>query len=244
MRWSSSARCCGPGVAAAGFLEPNALELDANALLHGFARRERAWCGVSSTGAPVRCARIEQVRRLGGSWPAIARVSPAALWSTRPAPGPTRLRCWPASPAAACSRCGGRRRPFRVPGDLAALLPAPPLRGSGRRELLFQARDRRDHGEPLRGDAVRALRRLCRTTSTWRLALERFHEATIVPPARPTATWAGPQDVRAGPLPVVGFDAEVKASSGMRGRAARHPDLAGAFGPGRQAPSRPGRLIA
>jgi D-arginine dehydrogenase len=38
-------------------------------------------------------------------------------------------------------------------------------------------------------------------------ALERFHEATIVPRARPTAAWAGLRTFVADGKPVVGFDA-------------------------------------
>jgi D-arginine dehydrogenase len=37
-------------------------------------------------------------------------------------------------------------------------------------------------------------------------ALERFHEATIVPRARPIATWAGLRTFAPDRLPVVGFD--------------------------------------
>jgi D-arginine dehydrogenase len=41
------------------------------------------------------------------------------------------------------------------------------------------------------------------------LALERFHEATIVPRGRPIATWAGLRTFAPDRLPVVGFDPEV-----------------------------------
>jgi D-arginine dehydrogenase len=42
------------------------------------------------------------------------------------------------------------------------------------------------------------------------VALERFHAATIVPRARPSATWAGLRTFAADRLPVVGFDPEAE----------------------------------
>jgi D-arginine dehydrogenase len=39
------------------------------------------------------------------------------------------------------------------------------------------------------------------------VALDRFHRATIVPPDRPTATWAGLRTFAPDRNPVVGFDA-------------------------------------
>ena len=42
------------------------------------------------------------------------------------------------------------------------------------------------------------------------MALERFHAATIVPRARPIATWAGLRTFAPDRLPVVGFDAEAE----------------------------------
>jgi D-arginine dehydrogenase len=191
-----------PGIAVAGFLEPDALDLDTNALLHGFARTaQRAGARI------VRGVRAERIESRGTGW----RVSTA---------GETfdcgilvdAAGAWADDIAALAGAPRHRLQPMRrtaatipVPPAIEALLPSAPFVAPVDNSFYFKP------------EAGAVMVSLCDATPSdpcdaWAddldvaLALERFHAATIVPEARPTATWAGLRTFAPDGDPVVGLD--------------------------------------
>jgi D-arginine dehydrogenase len=193
-----------PEVAAAAFLEPHALDLDTNALLQGFARMVR-----DAGGWIVRGARVPAIERRDGGW----RVSTAAgtfhcgiianaagAWADEVAAlaGVPRRGLQPMRRTAAT---------IGVPEALEALLPSAPFVAPVDNSFYFKPEARAIMVSL--SDATP-----CDPCDAWAddfdvaLALERFHAATIVPEARPTATWAGLRTFAPDGDPVVGFDPE------------------------------------
>ncbi len=195
-----------PGVAAAGFLEPNALQLDANALLQGFARMARAHGAEIHTGAPVQSV----ARRFEG-WDVQAGSHSIACAILVNAAG-----AWVDEVA---SLAGARRRGLRpmrrtaatlpVPDGIARMLPSHPFVAPVDGSFYFKPETGTimvSLSEETPSDPCNAYPEDLDVA----LALERFHEATIVPRARPSATWAGLRTFAADRLPVVGFDPEAE----------------------------------
>lgn len=195
-----------PGVAAAGFVEPNGLALEPHALLQALARTVRQSGGVIMTDAPV-----ERIVRKDGSWRVIAAgqevacgviVNAAGAWADEVAAlaGAKRMNMQPLRRTAAT---------IGVPDDLAALAAEHPATIPVEESFYFKPE----------GGALM----VCLSEETpsepcdayaddldVATALERFHTATIVPRARPTATWAGLRTFAPDRLPVVGSDPEVE----------------------------------
>jgi D-arginine dehydrogenase len=201
------AACCPllkPGIAAAGFLEPNVLDLDANALLQGFARAARRHGAEFFTGGAVR--RIVRrsdgwvVESAGGRIDCGILVNAAGAWADEVAElaGVARRGLQPMRRTAAT---------IGAQHDILAMLPhhpfAMPVDGSfylkpetGAIMLSLSDETPSDPCDAHADDFDVAL------------ALERFHAATIVPRARPIATWAGLRTFAPDRLPIIGFDPE------------------------------------
>jgi D-arginine dehydrogenase len=194
-----------PGVAAAGFIEPNGFDLEPHALLQAFARVVRRNAGLVLTSAPVR-----SIERTDGAW--------------RVRAGPHEITCgiivdaagaWadPVAELAGAKRVG--LTPMRrtaatmpVPAELAGLLPGHPAVIPADESFYFKP----DAGAIMVSLSEETPFEACDAypdDEDVALALERFHAATIVPRARPTATWAGLRTFSPDRLPVVGFDPEV-----------------------------------
>lgn len=193
-----------PGVAEAGFIEPDALDLDTNALLQGFARTARRAGARFLTGAPLR-----QVRRQGDGWlastPAVEiacaiLVDAAGAWADEVAA------------MAGAPRCG--MQPMRrtaatinVPPEMEPLLSSLPFAAPADESFYFKP----EAGGLMVSLADETPSEPC---DAWpddldvALALDRFHAATIVPPARPAATWAGLRTFAPDRSPVIGLDPE------------------------------------
>jgi D-arginine dehydrogenase len=191
-----------PGVAKAGFLEPDALDLDTNALLQGFARSARRAGARFLTGAPVRA-----LERRGDSWrvstPAgeiacAVLVNAAGAWADEIAAlaGIRRVALQPMRRTAAT---------VQVPAEIEALLPALPFVAPADESFYFKP-EARSIMVSLSDETP------CEPCDAWpddldvALALDRFHAATVVPPVRPTATWAGLRTFAPDRSPVIGFD--------------------------------------
>ena len=196
-----------PGVAAAGFLEPNALQLDANALLQGFARVARANGAAFHTAAPAR-----GISRRFDGWEVQAGaraifcailVNAAGAWGDEVA-----------------ALAGVARRGLRPMRRTAATLPVP-------------EDDREDaaHAIPLRHRSTAASISSRRPARSWSASPRRRRRSPVTPTPtsltwpwrssastrRPScrgrdrvATWAGLRTFAADRLPVVGFDAEAE----------------------------------
>jgi D-arginine dehydrogenase len=194
-----------PGIAVAGFSEPDALDLDANALLQGFARQVRG-----SGSSIVTGAGLGRARRQSGTWLIEAGgleiscaviVNAAGAWGDRVAE------------ICAVPPCG--LRPMRrtaatigVPSELAALLATHPFVAPVDETFYFKP----DAGAIMVSLSEEAASPPCDAYADdidVATALERFHEATIVPRARPIATWAGLRTFARDRLPVVGYDPKV-----------------------------------
>jgi D-arginine dehydrogenase len=191
-----------PGVAEAGFLEPGSLDLDTDALLQGFARSARRAGARFFRGAPVRT-----VEARGDGWRVLTPaaeiacavlVNAAGAWADDIAAlaGIPRLGLQPMRRTAAT---------VKVPAELEALLPASPFAAPVDESFYFK---------PEAGSIMVSLSDETPSDpcDAWAddldvaLALERFHAATIVPPVRPTATWAGLRTFAPDRNPVIGFD--------------------------------------
>jgi D-arginine dehydrogenase len=193
-----------PGTAAAGFLEPAVLDLDTNALLHGFARSARKAGAEIVTGASV--SRLE---RTGDGWQVEVQDTRFSCGTIVNAAG-----AWADQIAERAEVKPRGLRPMRrtaatigVPPDLAALLPRMPFAAPVDESFYFKP------------EAGAIMVSLSEETPSEPCdahpedphiapALERFHDATIVPRGRPAATWAGLRTFVGDRLPVVGFDAE------------------------------------
>lgn len=194
-----------PGVAAAGFLELNTLALDANALLQGFARQARANGAQFFTGSPVG-----RIGRKGDAWAVLAGDSEVEAGILAVAAG-----AWADRVAAMAGIAPLGLQPMR---RTAATLALPPEFADSVAGLPFVAPI--DESFYFKPDASGIMVSLSEETPSdprdaWpedldvAMALERFHEATIVPRARPIATWAGLRTFSPDRRPVIGFDAAV-----------------------------------
>lgn len=192
-----------PGVAAAGFLEPDALDLDANALLQSFARAAQRADAQIHKKAPV--TRIE---RSSNAW--------------RVAAGEMEFECdvlvdaagaWADSIA---ERAGVPRRGLQPLRRTAATIPVSPELENRLATLPFVTPI--DESFYFKPEARAIMVSLADETPSdpcdayaddfdVALALDRFHAATLVAPARPTATWAGLRTFASDRRPIVGFDA-------------------------------------
>ena len=194
-----------PGVAAAGFIEPGVLDLDPNALLQGFARVVRRSGGRIFIDAPV-----DSIERRSGGWAVRAGmhdidcrviVDAAGAWAERVAvlAGARPVGLTPMRRTAAT---------IGVPAYLAAHLPTHPAVVPVDESFYFKP----DAAAIMVSLSEESLSEPCDAYPEdidVALALERFHEATIVPCGRPIATWAGLRTFAPDRLPVVGFDPEV-----------------------------------
>ena len=191
-----------PGVAAAGFLEPDALDLDANALLQGFARMARRQ-GASF----VTNARIERIEPQAEGWRVFAGghefacgiiVDAAGAWADAVAglAGVARRGLQPRRRTAAT---------LAVPPEIAEMLPRVPFVAPVDESFYFKP----DAGAIMVSLSDETPSDPC---DAWpededvALALDRFGEATIVPITQPIATWAGLRTFAPDRLPVIGFD--------------------------------------
>jgi D-arginine dehydrogenase len=194
-----------PDVAAAGFLEPNALQLDANALLQGFARTARADGAELHTAAPVRsiARRVEGWEVQAGSRAIFCAilVNAAGAWVDEVAAlsGVARRGLGPMRTAAT----------LPVPEEIARMLPTHPFATPIDGSFYFKP----ETGSIMVSLSEETLSEPCDAYPEEldvAVALERFHAATIVPRARPSATWAGLRTFAADRLPVVGFDPDAE----------------------------------
>jgi D-arginine dehydrogenase len=181
-----------PAIAQAGFLEPDALDLDSNALLQGFARSATRNGAVLHTSAP-----IQRIAGQAGNWRVSAGeheiscailVDAAGAWADRVAV------------MAGVPPCGmePRRR-------TAATLPVPAEQAGWLAKMPFVSPvDGSFYFKPEAGTVMVSLSDETPSDPCdaypddidVATALERFHEATIVPRARPTAAWAGLRTLR------------------------------------------------
>jgi len=194
-----------PGIAAAGFIEPGALELDANALLQGFARQVRA-----AGSSIITDAGLARAQRQSGKWTIEAGrreiacdviVNAAGAWGDKVAEN-----CG----VAACGLQPMRRTAVTigVPPELASVAATHPFVTPVDETFYFKP----GAGALMVSLSEEAPSPPCDAYAEEidvATALERFHEATIVPRARPIATWAGLRTFSRDRLPVVGFDPRV-----------------------------------
>jgi D-arginine dehydrogenase len=192
------------GVAAAGFLEPGALDLDANGLLQGFARIAQR------NGARIyKAAPTQGIERQGGGWLVAAGreiacgiiVDAAGAWADAIADlaGAARRRLQPMRRTAAT---------IAVPADLETLVPGLPLVAPVDESFYFKP-DARALMVSLSDETPSDPCDAYPDDFDVAVALDRFHAATIVPPIRPTAAWAGLRTFAPDRIPVVGFDADM-----------------------------------
>lgn len=193
-----------PGVAAAGFMEPDAFDLEPHALLQSFARIVRRSGGMILTASPV-----EAIERRGSGWRAKAGpheiacgivVDAAGAWADRVAElaGARPLGLTPMRRTAAT---------MPVPAEMTARLSGHPAAMPVDESFYFKP----DAGAIMVSLSEETPSEPCDAypdDMDVALALERFHAATVVPRARPIATWAGLRTFAPDRLPVVGFDAE------------------------------------
>jgi D-arginine dehydrogenase len=190
------------GVCAAAFVEPNALDLDANALLQGFARQVRRKGSEILTTAPVKRA-----ERQSQGWLVEAgehRITCGVIVNASGA--------WGDEIAALCGVARRGLQPMRrtaatigVPNELSVLLSTHPFVAPVDNTYYFKP----DAGAIMVSLSEEAPSEPCAAYADdidVATALERFHEATVVPRARPIATWAGLRTFAPDRLPVVGYD--------------------------------------
>jgi D-arginine dehydrogenase len=200
--------CCpilNSDVVAAGFLEPGALDLDANALLQGFLRLARG------AGAVLRTnARPNSIELVEGEWRITHYARQTVCGVLVDAAG-----AWADSVALSAGVVPVGLQPLR---RSAASLPVPPDLQEQLAGLPFVAPA--DESFYFKPEARSMMVSLADETPSEpcdafaddldiAIALERFHQATSVPRARPTATWAGLRTFAPDRKPVVGFDAAV-----------------------------------
>jgi D-arginine dehydrogenase len=193
-----------PGIAAAGFMECRSLDLDANALLQGFARMTRRTGSEILTSSPVR-----GIVREAGVWRATAGERELTAEVLVNATG-----AWADIVAALA---GIPRRGLQPKRRTAATIDVPPgLVANMHDTPLTMPVDTSFYFKPSASSIMVSLSEEapCEACDAWpeeldvALALDRFHAATIVPPVRPTATWAGLRTFAPDGDPVVGFDPE------------------------------------
>jgi D-arginine dehydrogenase len=192
-----------PGIAAAGFIEPNALDLDTDALLSAYARLARRHSAEIITAAP-----IDGIIPDGDGWRVTAggrRFSAGVLVNAAGA--------WADAIAGMAGLAARRLQPRRrtaanvaVPGSLAGVLANHPFVAPVDESYYFKPEtgavmvSLSDETECDACDAVPEEMDVA-------LALDRFYAATLVPPVRPNAAWAGLRTFAPDRRPVVGFDA-------------------------------------
>lgn len=191
-----------PGIAAAGFAEPSALELDSNALLQGFARQVRG-----SGSAIITGAGLARARRQSGKW-----TMEAGRWEIVCDVIVNAAGAWGDKVAESCGVAACGLQPMRrtaatigIPAELASITATHPFVTPVDETFYFKP----DAGSLMVSLAEEAPSPPCDAYPEEidvATALERFHEATIVPRARPIATWAGLRTFSRDRLPVVGFD--------------------------------------
>jgi D-arginine dehydrogenase len=191
------------GVATSGCYEPGALSLDTNAMLQGYARGARRL-----GGEIVRNARVEKLDRRDAVWRIAAGgaslaarvvVNASGAWADHLAglAGLPRLGLQPMRRTAAT---------IPAPAEMQERLAAVPLVGPIDNSFYFKP----DAGTIMVSLSEETPFEPC---DVWAddidvaTALERFHAATIVPRARPIATWAGLRTFAPDRNPVVGPDA-------------------------------------
>jgi D-arginine dehydrogenase len=191
-----------PGVAEAGFLEPDALDLDTNALLQGFARSARRAGVRFLTGAPVRMlerrANGWRVFTPAGEITCAVLVNAAGAWADEVAAlaGVPRLKLQPMRRTAAT---------IQVSAEIEALLPALPFVAPADESFYFKP-EARSIMVSLSDETPSGPCDAWPDDLDVALALDRFHTATLVPPVRPIATWAGLRTFAPDRNPAIGFD--------------------------------------
>ncbi len=193
-----------PEVAAAGFLEPGARDLDTHALLQGFARSARRHGTKFVTSAPV-----ERLETQGNSWRLEAGGVPVACRIVVNAAG-----AWADVVAERAGLAPRGLQPRRrtaatigVPDGIARLLPQHPFATAVDESFYFKP----ETGVIMVSLSEETPSEPCDAYPEEidvATALERFHAATVVPRARPLATWAGLRTFAPDRLPVVGFDTD------------------------------------
>jgi D-arginine dehydrogenase len=193
-----------PGAATCGFLEPGARDIDTDALLQGFLRAARRHGTKVVTSAPL--ARAE---RQGGGWRLDAGDGALACRHLVNASG-----AWADRVAAIAGVAPKGLQPKRrtaatigVPDELAALLARHPFATPVDESFYFKP----ETGAIMVSLSEETPSEPCDAYPEdidVATALERFHEATIVPRARPLAAWAGLRTFAPDRLPVAGPDPE------------------------------------
>ncbi len=194
-----------PGVAAAGFTEPHGLALDPHGLLQAFVRVVRRSGGTVLTSAPV-----ERLERRGGAWHVEAGGNEITCGVVVDAAGPWADRVAALAGAVPIGVTPLRRTAatIGVPDDLAAQAAEHPATIPIDESFYFKP----EAGALMVSLSEETPSEPCDAFADdldVALALERFHTATIVPRARPTATWAGLRTFAPDRLPVVGFDSDI-----------------------------------
>lgn len=190
-----------PAVAAAGFLEPEALDLDTHALLQGFARR-----ALRAGAAIVKHAPVRRVERRSGRWLVTAGdreigcgvlVDAAGAWADLIAEmaGMPRLSLQPMRRSAAT---------LAVSPDVERMLPGLPFASPVDESFYFKP-EARSIMVSLADETPSEACDAYPDDLDIALALARFHEATIVLETRPTSVWAGLRTFAPDRNPVVGF---------------------------------------
>jgi D-arginine dehydrogenase len=193
-----------PGIAAAGFIEPAARDIDTDALLQGFSREARRHGAKIVTSAPLVRAESQGAGwRLEAGAHAIAcrhLVNASGAWADRIA----------AVAGVAPKGLQPKRRTaatIGVPDEIAPLLARHPFATPVDESFYFKP----ETGAIMVSLSEETPSEPCDAYPEdidVATALERFHEATVVPRARPLATWAGLRTFAPDRLPVVGFDAD------------------------------------
>jgi D-arginine dehydrogenase len=195
-----------PGLAVAGYLESGVLDLDANALLQGFARSARRDGAEIWTSAPLR-----RVERQPNGWKAEVGARTVTCGILVDAAG-----AWADDVAALAGVALRRLQPMRrtaatitVSDDLALLLSSHPFAAPVDGSFYFKP----DAGAIMVSLSDATPSEPCDAYADdfdVALALDRFHAATIVPLVRPIATWAGLRTFAPDGLPIIGFDPVVE----------------------------------
>jgi D-arginine dehydrogenase len=191
-----------PGIATSGCYEPGALSLDTDAMLQGYARSARR------NGVEIlRGMRVERLERGNDGFAIFAGGEEISAATVVNASG-----AWADSIAALAGLQPLGVVPMR---RTAANIPAPAeLHATLERIPLVGPIDNRFYFRPDAGAIMVSLSEETpfQACDVWAddidvaTALERFHEATIVPRARPIATWAGLRTFARDRNPVVGAD--------------------------------------
>lgn len=191
-----------PEVVAAAFLEVNALDLDTDALLQGFARQARRAGAEIWTASPLQCA-----TRSGDAWQVTAggRTFSAGIIANAAGAWADVVASMAGAPRRGMQPMRRTAATIELPPELASRLPSVPLTMPVDESFYFKP----EAGALMVSLSEEAPSDPC---DAWAddldvaLALDRFHKATIVPPVRPTATRAGLRTFSPDRDPVVGFD--------------------------------------